>query len=403
MDKETDIPGCGALSGIRVLDLGRMVAGPYCAMMLAGMGAEVIKIEDPKGGDMSRENLPKKDGESTYFVAYNCSKSGMTLNLKSGKGKEILAALIQKSDVLIENFRPGVMERLGFGYKKAAELNPRLIYASISGYGQSGELAERAAFDPIAQAMSGMISVTGALDGNMVRCGASIADVLAAQNAASAILAAIIYREKSGRGQYIDVALTDSCISAMSSVNQIYLTTGKVPKPLGNSFEASAPGGCYQTSDGNIMLLAGRNCEFEKLAIVLGHPEWLKNGEFKEVKDRVKNRGRLDDIINEQTKKYRTKELLDKLLAARLPVGEIYNVAQVVNEPHFREQRQMFVDVDHPRIGKVKVTNLPVKMSETPVHIGKCAPMLGQDNHKVLSDLGFSQEDIKELSIEKVI
>ena len=230
----------GALSGLKVLDLGRMVAGPYCSMLLAAMGAEVIKIEAPGSGDMARVNLPMQNGVSTYFVAYNCNKDDLTLDLKSAEGKEILRKLIMQADVLVENFRPGVMKRLGFDYDAVHQMNPRLVYASISGYGQEGELATRAAFDPVAQAMAGMVSITGTDAAHSVRCGASVADILAGQNAAVAVLGALMYREKSGCGQHIDISLVDSCISAMASVNQIYLSTGKIPAPLGNGFEASA-------------------------------------------------------------------------------------------------------------------------------------------------------------------
>lgn len=393
----------GALSGIKVIDLGRMVAAPYCAMMLANMGAEVIKIEDPDGGDMSRVNLPKQNGVSTYYIAYNCSKLGLSLNLKTPEGKEILCKLIQEADVLIENFRPGVMGRLGFDYQTVSKINPRIVYASISGYGQTGELGGRAAFDPIAQAMSGMVSITGTDTENAVRCGASIADVLAGQNAAFAILAALFYRNSSGRGQHIDIALADSCISAMASVNQIYLTTGKIPSPLGNGFEASAPGNAYRTKDGRVMLLAGRNSEWEKLAKALGHPEWLENTLFSDVADRVKNRGQLDSMIESETRKYTTNELISILLDAKLPAGEILNIEQVVHSKHFQQERNMFVDVEDSIAGKVRITNLPINMSESQPHIYQCAPSLGQDNDRILSNLGYSADEIQALKNNKVI
>ena len=393
----------GALSGIRVIDLGRMVAAPYCAMMLANMGAEVIKVEEPEGGDISRVNLPKQNGISTYYIAYNCSKSGITLNLKSSEGKAILRKLIQNADVLIENFRPGVMERLGFDYRAVSKINPRIVYASISGYGQEGEMSERAAFDPIAQAVSGMVSITGTDVESTVRCGASIADILAGQNAAFAILSALFYRNSSGRGQHIDIALADSCVAAMASVIQIYLTTGKVPSPLGNGFEASAPGNAYRTKNGRIMLLAGRNSEWAKLAKTLGHPEWLEDDLFTDVADRVRNRNQLDVMIEAETQKYTTDELIQLLLDAKLPAGEILNIEQVVNSPHFCQERNMFVDVEDPIAGKVRITNLPINMSESQPHIYKCAPTLGQDNDRILSDLGYSAEEIQSYKKNNII
>lgn len=314
--------GAGALDGIKVLDFGRMAAAPYCAMMLANMGAEI---------------------------------------------------------------------------------NPGIVYASISGFGQTGALAQRAAFDPIAQAMSGMMSVTGFLDGERVRCGASIADIMAGQNAAYAILAALLYREKSGKGQWIDIALADSCISALSSVNQIYLTTGEVPKPLGCGFEASAPGNSYKTCDGSVVLLAGRNSEWQRLAEALGRRDWLENDAFRDVPDRVKNRRQLDAEINRETQKYTTEELLKRLLEARLPAGEVLDVKQVAGHPHFKDTRNMFVEVEHPAAGTMRVTNLPIHMSETQPHMYRCAPLLGQDNGEVLSALGYSAEEIAELKDTGVI
>lgn len=393
----------GALSGLKVLDLGRMVAGPYCSMLLAAMGAEVIKIEAPGSGDMARVNLPMQNGVSTYFVAFNCNKDDLTLDLKSAEGKEILRKLIMQADVLVENFRPGVMKRLGFDYDAVHQMNPRLVYASISGYGQEGELATRAAFDPVAQAMAGMVSITGTDAAHSVRCGASVADILAGQNAAVAVLGALMYREKSGCGQHIDISLVDSCISAMASVNQIYLSTGKIPAPLGNGFEASAPGNVYPCSDGWIILLAGRNSEWATLAKTLGHAEWIEDPRFLDVADRVENRKALDAVIGAVTVRYSTKELLDLLLKAKLPAGEVNNVAQVAENPFFREQRNMFVKFEHPQIGKVRTTNVALHMSETKCGLDRCAPVLGRDNRRILSSLGYTDSEIKTLQEQGVL
>lgn len=403
MNKKENEKCKGALCGIKVLDLGQMVAAPYCAMMLANMGAKVIKIEKPGVGDISRENIPQKDGISTYYIAYNNSKSGMCIDLRSQKGKQILTSLIKEADVLIENFRPGVMERLGFGYKQVAGMNKRIVYASISGYGQDGDYAQRASFDPIAQAVSGMLSVTGEAKGSGVRCGASIADALAGQNAAFAILAALMHREKSGKGQWIDIALADSCISALASINQVYLTTGKIPSPMGNGFEASAPGNCYPAKDGDVMILAGTNREWKRLAMAFQHPEWLQDERFLNAAGRAENRDVIDRMIREQTIQYTVQDLMKMLLEQKLPASEVRNIAQVVNDPHFSEKREMFVDVDHPVLGPVKVTNLPIHMSDTQPYIRKCAPSLGQDTEKILGRLGYKGEDITTMRLEGVI
>ena len=383
-----------ALAGLKVIDMGQMVAAPFCTSVLADMGADVIKVEIPKVGDLSRASMPKQDGISTYFVTFNRSKRGITANLKTEAGREILRRLICKADVLVENFRPGVMERLGFPYEVAAELNPRLIYASISGFGQKGEFAHRACFDPIAQAISGMMSVTGPAEGPCVRCGASIADVMAGQNACIAILAALQHRDVTGVGQYIDVALTDACIVALSSMNQIYFTTGTIPEARGNTFEATAPGNTYRTRDGVISISAGQVREWPKLARALGKEEWINDERVVTVDARVHNRVELDRIIEAETTQYGTDELVDKLLSVGLPVAPILNVAQVANTPHFRDERQMYVDVDHPQLGKVRITNQGIKMTETNPYVRSCAPTLGQHNHEVLAELGYTENEI---------
>lgn len=392
-----------ALEGLKVIDMGQMIAGPLCAAMLADMGADVIKVENPGKGDISRDSLPKQDGVSTYFITFNRSKRGVSVNLKTPEGKEILRKMILESDVLIENFRPGVMNRLGFSYEAVHEINPKLIYASVSGFGQAGEYSNRACFDPIAQAISGMMSVTGPEHGDMVRCGASIADVMAAQNAACAILAALQYRQKSGVGQWIDVSLIDSCIVALSSMNQFYLTTGTVPVPKGNRFEASAPGNTYPTSDGILVISAGQNTEWAKLARALEHEEWISDERFLTVDLRVRNREVLDRMIAAETSKYNTQELLKLLLSVGLPAGPVQTVRQVIEDPFFSEVRGMFPSVEHPKIGPVRITNQGIKMSETNPYVRSCAPTIGQHNEEVLMSLGYSSEDIDNLSRLNVI
>lgn len=393
-----------ALTGLKVLDLGRMIAAPYAAAILADMGADVIKIESPGEGDIARNMLPKQDGISTYFVAFNRSKRGITLNLKSERGKELLKQLIAQSDVLVENFRPGVMKRLGLSYEEVTKINSGLIYTSISGYGQEGGYAGRACFDPVAQAMSGMMSVTGPANGESVRCGASISDIMAGQNAVIAILAALEYRRNTGRGQQIDISLVDSCIAALTSVNQIYFTTGKVPSRLGNSFEASAPGNDYPTGEGgDIVLLSGQDSEWAKLAHALGHDEWLSRPEFLHTDDRVRNRELLDSLISAETIKYSRQALMEKLLDAKLPAAPILTIDQVANDPHFRDTRGMYSDVEHPRLGTVRITNQAIKMSESSPYARSCSPLLGQHNTEIYASLGLSEAEIRELAAQNVI
>lgn len=385
-----------ALKGLKVIDMGQMVAAPYCTSIMADMGADVIKVESPSG-DIARNALPKKDGVSTYFINFNRSKRGIVLNLKTEAGKDVLRRLIRQADVLVENFRPGVMERLGFPFEEVSKLNPRLIYAAISGFGQTGEYANRACFDPIAQAISGMMSVTGSTGGEFVRCGASIADILAGQNALIGILAALRNREETGLGQYIDVALVDSCIVALGSMNQIYFTTGNIPVPRGNTFEATAPGNTYPTKDGMVAISAGHTREWPKLAKVLEREEWVDDPLFVTVDARVKNREILDRLISEETAKMTNDELLGKLLREGLPAAPILNVAQVAENPHFRDTRQMYADVSHPQIGSVRITNQGIKMSQTNPYIRGCAPALGEHSRTILSDLGYTEAEIQSL------
>ncbi len=392
-----------ALAGLKVLNLGRVIAGPLAASILADMGADVIKIESPSG-DLSRNMLPKKDGISTYFVTFNRSQKGITLDLKTPQGKHILETMIADCDVLIENFRPGVMERLGLSYDSLKTINPRLVYASISGFGQEGVYAGRACFDPVAQAMSGLMSVTGSADGEQVRCGASIGDVLAAQNAVIAILAAIEHRRESGQGQRIDIALLDSCIFALSSINQLYFTTGEIPKQRGNFFEASAPGNVYPTKDGSsLMISAGQANTWPKFAHLLGHDEWVDFPEFKSTETRVHNRSLLDGLIQSETVKYTKDELMEKLVRAKIAASPIQTVADVANDPHFRDEREMYAEVEHKQLGMVRITNQAIKMSETNPYVRCCAPLLGEHNDLVYRDMGYTAEEIDAFRAQGII
>lgn len=393
-----------ALSGLKVLDLGRVIAGPLASSMLADMGADVIKIEDPGTGDLARNMMPKKDGISTYFVMFNRGQRGVTLNLKSDEGKEILRKMIRSADILIENFRPGVMQRLGFSYEEVEKLNPRIIYASISGFGQEGVYAGRALLDPVAQAMSGLMSVTGPAGGEQVRCGASVCDVLAAQNTVIAILAALEYRRTSGHGQYIDISLVDSAIFALASINQIYFTTGRVPRNLGNFFEASAPGNTYPTKDGQkLMISAGQATMWPKFAHALGHDEWLEMPEFKRVEDRVKNRTILDPMVADATREFTRDELMEKMIEAKIPASPVRTVADVANDPHFRDVRKMYADVEHPELGEVRITNQAIHMSETNPYVRGCSPLLGQHNEEVYAAFGYDADEVARLHKEGVI
>ncbi len=390
-----------ALAGLKVLDMGRVLAAPFCTAMLADLGADVIKLETPGKGDDSRINLPKQNGESTYFVNFNRSKRGITLNLKTGR--EVFLKLIKEVDVLVENFRPGVMAKLGLDFETLHEVNPRLIYAAVSGFGQTGPYSQRAGFDPVAQALSGMMSITGYPDRPPVRCGASVADVMAGMHATIGILAALQYRNATGHGQFIDASLVEAAIVGMSSVNQVYLTTGEVPTRQGNGYTACAPGGCYKAQGGEVALLAMGNKSWETLCDVIGRRDLLERPEFATNDERVKNKPELDRLIGEATEQMPIDDLVDRLLAAKMPVSPIYDIARVAKDPHMQGDRKVFTEVEHPTLGAVKITNQPFKMSETNPHVRGPSPLLGQHNIEIYGSLGYSEAEIKELADSGII
>lgn len=382
-----------ALEGLKVLDLGRVIAAPFAAAMLADLGADVIKVEMPKFGDNARDNLPKKDGESTYFINFNRSKRGMTLDMK--KGRDILIKLVEKADVVLENFRPGVMDKLGFGYEDLSKINPKIIMASVSGFGQNGPYSQRAGYDPLAQAMSGMMDITGYPESAPVRAGASVADIMAGQNAVIGVLAALQHRNRTGEGQYIDVSLLDSTIVSMSSVVQGYLTDKEyIPTRRGNGYLAGAPGGLYKCKDGNIVLMALGDRAWRKLVEVMDNEALLTDSRFVTNENRVENYPELDAIVNEWTKQYNVKDLEKLLLNSGLPAGAALTVPEMYEEEHVREAREMFTTVNHPVIGEVEITNQGVKMSKTSPYVRGSSPLLGEHTDEILKEIGYTAEEI---------
>lgn len=377
----------GALSGVTVLDMTRVLAGPYCGMMLADMGANVIKIELPKVGDDSRALYPRANGESYYFMNLNRNKRSVTLNLKSTEGKKIFLDLVKKADIVIENYRPGVMERLGLGYEELKKVNPAVVYGCVSGFGHYGPYKDRPGYDIIGQAMSGLMSTTGWPETGPTRCGTAISDVMGGISMCTGVLAAYISRLKTGQGQKVDVALVDSMVSSLEIINQIYLATGRIPTPIGNRYEASYPYDTFQAKDGLMVIGAGNDKLYRILCHWMGKPELADDPRYRTNVDRVAAHAELKAIIEDFLKDYSTDQAVSELLNAGCPAAPIYNIKQVTEDPHIAVAREMFVEIEHPAVGKMKITGNQVKMSATPVHFERPAPLLGQHTEEILSEM----------------
>lgn len=401
----------GLLDGIRVLDLTRVLAGPYCGMMLADMGAEVIKIELPGKGDDSRANAPqivneeKGLKESAYYINLNRNKLGITLNLKSEKGKEIFRELVRQSDIVLENYRPGVMEKLGLGYEQLREINPKIIYGAVSGFGHTGPYSKRAGYDIVGQAMSGLMSTTGWPGGAPTRTGTAIADVVGGLNCTIGVLAAYINMLKTGVGEKVDIALVDGMVSALEIINMIYLVQGRIPERIGNRYEAVYPYDTFRAAghDNYVVIAAGNDKLFHILTQAMEKPELADDPRFVTNILRVENHEQLKPIVEEWTSKLDIDEIVDKLLALGCPAAPINTIDRVVSDPHIAVARQMFVDCDHP-VGKLKLTGNQVKLTNHPITEFRPAPLLGQDCEKVLGEkLGMSAEEVEQLRQEGVI
>jgi CoA:oxalate CoA-transferase len=394
--------GKGLLDGVRVLDLSRVLAGPYCTMMLADMGAEVIKIEAPGKGDDSRMNAPVVNGESAYFMNLNRNKKGMTLNLKTEKGKEIFRSLTKISDIVVENYRPGVMKKFGLDYEKLKEINPSIIYAAISGFGQYGPYSQRAGYDIIGQAMGGLMSTTGWPDSPPTRTGTAISDVMAGISCCTGILAAYVNRLKTGEGEMVDVSLVDSIVSSLEIINMIYLCAGRVPSRIGNRYEAIYPYDSFHAKDGMVIIACGNDKLYDLLRDVIRDPA-LDADEFKNNIKRVENHALLRPLIEKWTMERNIDDIVSILLDKGIPSAPVNTIDRVVKDPHIAIAREMFVNVHHPVAGKTILTGNQIKLTNRPVRIRKASPLLGEDNEEVLTNLlGYTQEDYRTLTEEGV-
>ena len=393
----------GLLEGVRVLDLTRVLAGPYCGMILADMGADVIKIERREKGDDARNNAPVINGESAYFMNLNRNKRGMTLDLKSQKGKEIFRKLVKRSDIVLENFRPGVMERLGLGYEELKKINPAIVYGAVSGFGQYGPYSSRAGYDIVGQAMSGLMSTTGWPDTPPTRSGTAISDVSAGLSCCIGVLAAYINRLKTGEGEKVDISLVDTMVSSLEIINMIYLCTGRVPDRIGNRYEAIYPYDSFQAKDGMVVIDCGNNKLYELLKGIIGDSR-LAAPEFSDNLLRVEHHKKLKAILEEWTVLHGIHDIVDRLLTAGIPSAPIYSIDQVVKDPHIGGAREMFVEVEHPTAGRVTLTGSQFKFTNRKVEISRPSPMLGEHTREILTkELNMEPEEYERLLREKVI
>lgn len=376
-----------ALEGIKVLDVTQFLAGPYAGMILADMGAEVIKIENPWHGDFTRKVYPKKNDVSMYFENVNRNKKSVTLNLKEEKDKEKFKKLAETADVIVENNRPGVMKRLGLNYEEIKKINNKIIYASISGFGQYGPYKNRPGYDIISQAMGGAMSITGWPENPPTRSGIALGDILGGMNATIGILSALNYRNKTGKGQYIDVSLVDSIVSSLETISMLYICNGVLPKRSGNRYLAAYPYDSFSAKDGDYVIACGTDKHFELLAKIMEKPELISDDRFTNIEKRKENAVELKQIINSWGENLTVNEIVKLLLDVNVPAAPIYNIKQVYEDKHIHESREMFVEIEHPKAGKITLTGCPIKMSETPSQIRKRAPMLGEHNKEFFGEL----------------
>ncbi len=391
------------LAGIKVVDLSRFIAGPYCTMKLGDMGAEVIKIETPERGDDSRAlGPPFLNGESAYYMSFNRNKKSVTLNMREEKGKEILRKLISEADVFIENFRIGVTEKMGLTYDDVKKIKEDIIYCSVTGYGHNSPYREKPSFDVMIQGEAGLMSITGFPDGPPQRVGVAIADLLGGFHAVEGILLALLVRNQTGKGQFVDVSLMDSIISILTYQAGNFLATGEVPQRVGNRHPMITPYESFETKDGYVIFAVGNQRLWENFIKVLGRGDLNEDPRFADMKSRNQNPAELKEILEEITRAKNTDEWVEIMEKEGVPCGRIRTLDQVLTDPHV-DVREMVLEKEHPTAGMIKLTGVPTKLSLTPGEVSAVPPTLGQHTDEVLSKLGYSKDDIKTFRDKKIV
>ncbi|MGH7722395.1 MAG: CaiB/BaiF CoA transferase family protein [Candidatus Dormibacteria bacterium] len=402
MDAATPPPP-GPLAGIRVLDISRILSGPFATMVLADLGADVVKVENPRSGDDTREWAPPYQGDqSAYFLSVNRNKRGIAVDLKSDAGRTIAQRLAGEADVLVENFRPGAAARLGLGYPELSARNPRLVYASISGYGQTGPDSHLPGYDAIAQALGGVVSVTGEAGGEPVRVGTPVADLGAAMWATIGILAALHARAASGRGDWIDISLLDGQIAWLTYVAGGYFASGEVPRRYGSAHPTIVPYQALRTDDGHLMVAVGNDTLWQRFAPIIGLPELAHDPRFATNPDRVVHRDELIPLIEAALAARGSAEWAAELSAAGIPAGAINTVDRALALPQV-QAREMVLTTEHPTAGTLQMPGSPIKLSARPATVRRPPPLLGEHTDEVLRELGYSAQDIGSLRADGVV